>query len=232
MNKKAYFTLASVAGISDEIAKAGQLKVIADEATESEEGVLATMVRMIVEAPGYPGPSFLDRPRAPAKKAPKAEQEDYAAALSAYLLSQDHVRQYYLQGDAATARARYIEEKAFCEDEYSKKKLELLAADPESKLNKLRAEAEAAERLLSPFINKLKAKLKAEAGEETPQEKKVEIKTPEAKDARDLYNLIKREEGRKEARWTGAQFDTMYGMLESLAAVDATAKHFLDKLKG
>ena len=168
----------------------------------------------------------------PGKKAPKAEQEAYAAQLSAYLLSQDHLRQYYLQGDAATARARYIEEKAFCEDEYSKKKLELLAADPESKLNTLRAEAEAAERLLSPFISKLKAKLKAEAGEETPQEKKIEVKTLEAKDARDLYNLIKREEGRKEARWTGAQFDTMYGMLESLAAVDATAKHFLDKLKG
>ena len=149
---------------------------------------------------------------------------------AAYLLSQDHIRQYYLQGDAATARKRYIAEKAFCEEEYSKKKLELLAADPESKLNKLRAEAEAAERLLSPFISKLKAKLKAEAGEEAPQEKKIEVKTPEAKDARDLYNLIKREEGRKEARWTGAQFDTLYAMLDSLAAVDPAAKAFQAKL--
>ena len=225
-----HFTLAGVAGISEQLAKAGQLDVIALEAEESKEGVLESIARMISEAPGYPGPSFLDRPRSPGKKAPKAEQEAYAAELSAYLLNQDHVRQYYLQGDAATARKRYIKEKAFCEDEYSKKKLEALEADPESKLNKLRAEAEAAERLLSPFISKLKAKLKAEAGEEAPQEKKVEVKTPEAKDARDLYNLIKREEGRKEARWTGAQFDTMYGMLESLAAVDATAKHFLNKL--
>ena len=227
-----YFTLASVAGISEQLAKAGQLSTIAAEAADSGEGVLATIARMIVEAPEYPGPSFLDRPRSPGKKAPKAEQEAYAAELSAYLLSQDHIRQYYLQGDAATARKRYIEEKTFCEDEYSKKKLELLEADPESKLNVLRAEAEAAEKLLSPFINKLKAKLRAEAGEETPQEKKVEVKTPEAKDARDLYNLIKREEGRKDARWTGAQFDTMYGMLESLATVDPTAKHFLNKLKG
>ena len=225
-----YFTLASVAGISEQLAKAGQLSTIAVEAAESGEGVLATIARMIIEAPEYPGPSFLDRPKKPHGKAPKAEQEAYAAELSAYLLSQDHVRQYYLQGDAATARKRYIAEKAFCEEEYSKKKLELLAADPESKLNVLRAEAEAAERLLSPFINKLKAKLKEEAGEEAPQEKKIEVKTPEAKDARDLYNLIKREEGRKEARWTGAQFDTMYGMLESLAAVDPTAKHFLNKL--
>ena len=227
-----YFTLASVAGISEQLAKAGQLSTIAAEAADSGEGVLATIARMITEAPEYPGPSFLDRPRSPGKKAPKAEQEDYAAALSAYLLSQDHVRQYYLQGDAATARKRYIEEKTFCEDEYSKKKLELLEADPESKLNVLRAEAEAAERLLSPFISKLKAKLRAEAGEEAPQEKKIEVKTPEAKDARDLFNLIKREEGRKEPRWTGAQFDTMYGMLESLATVDPTAKHFLNKLKG
>lgn len=226
---KTYFTLAGVAGLSEQLAKAGQLSTIAVEAAESGEGVLATIAGMIIEAPEYPGPSFLDRPRSPGNKAPKAEQEAYAAELSAYLLSQDHIRQYYLQGDAATARKRYMAEKAFCEEEYSKKKLELLAADPESKLNKLRAEAEAAERLLSPFISKLKAKLKAEAGEEAPQEKKIEVKTPEAKDARDLYNLIKREEGRKEARWSGAQFDMLYSMLESLKK-DPTAKHFLNKL--
>jgi len=227
-----YFTLASVAGISEQLAKAGQLSNIAAEAADSGEGVLATIARMIVEAPEYPGPSFLERPRSPGNKAPKAEQEAYAAELSAYLRSQNHIRQYYLQGDAATARKRYMEYKAQCEEDFSKKKIERLQADPDSEWNALRAEAEAAEKLLSPFISKLKAKLKAEAGEETPQEKKVEVKTPEAKDARDLYNLIKREEGRKDARWTGAQFDTMYGMLESLAAVDATAKHFLNKLKG
>ena len=224
-----YFTLASVAGISEQLAKAGQLDVIALEAEESKGGVLETIARIIMEAPGYPGPSFLDRPRSPGRKALKAEQEAYAAELSAYLLSQDHIRQYYLQGDAATARKRYIEEKAFCEDEYSKKKLEALEADPESKLSLLKAESQAAERLLSPFISKLKAKLKAEAGEEAPQEKKIEVKTPEAKDARDLYNLINRENNRKEARWSGAQFDMLYSMLESLKK-DPTAKHFLDKL--
>ena len=84
-----YFTLASVAGISEQLAKAGQLNTIAAEAADSGEGVLATIAHMIVEAPEYPGPSFLDRPKAPAKKAPKAEHEEYAASLSAYLLSQD-----------------------------------------------------------------------------------------------------------------------------------------------
>lgn len=225
-----YFTLASVAGISEQLAKAGQLSTIAAEAADSGEGVLATIARMISEAPGYPGPSFLERPRSPGKKAPKAEQEAYAAELSAFLLNQDHVRQYYLQGEAATARKRYMAFKAECEEECSKKKIERLQADPESEWNVLRAEAEAAERLLSPFISKLKAKLKADAGEEAPQESKIEIKTPEARDARDLYNLIKREEGRKEARWTGAQFDTLYAMLDSLAAVDPAAKAFQAKL--
>lgn len=209
--------------VNGEEQSAGQ--IIADN--RKAEGIRATLVRAITECPAYEGAHQLT---AFSKKrfGDPAESAEAAAMKQAWDANVAYFAEYYLSEGERHAITHYADKMREMRQQYKDSYIsELLKSD--SALAAKRKESEDAAGKLSSFMNKVRVDLVKYDQRDAPQEKKVEVKTPEAKDARDLYNLISRENNRKDPRWTGAQYDALYGMLESLKK-DPTAKYFLDKL--
>lgn len=199
--------------------------IAAERDAEDKQGAL---VAAIVQCKGYEGAHQLT---AFSKKrfGDPAESAEAAVMQQAWEVNKAFIAETYLSTAERNAITHYADKMREMRQQYKEAYIsELLKSD--SALAAKRSASEFAARRLSSFMDKVRKGLEKHDQRDAPQEKKIEIKTPEAKDGRDLYNLINRENNRKEARWTGAQFDTVYGMLESLAAVDPTAKHFLNKL--
>lgn len=210
--------------VGDVEQSAGQ--IIADN--RKAEGIRATLVRAITECPAYEGAHQLTAFSIKRFGDPK-ESHEAATMQQAWNANVAYFAEYYLSQGERDAIKHYADEMHKMRQQYKESYIsELLKSD--EALAAKRSASETASGKLSSFMGKVRVDLVKYDQRDAPQEKKVEIKTPEAKDGRDLYNLINRENNRKDARWTGAQFDTLYGMLESLAAVDPTAKHFLNKL--